>query len=90
MQPQLTEARKPARHSLRGRIKAKAASDHQVSAWWRTHGLPVLISNCSNKYGPFESGLRKTVRWYLDRSDWWEPLRARYAGDRLGLKAGAA
>jgi dTDP-glucose 4,6-dehydratase len=33
----------------------------------------------------FETGLRKTVRWYLDRRDWWEPLRARYAGDRLGL-----
>ena len=33
----------------------------------------------------FETGLRKTVRWYLDRRDWWEPLRARYAGGRLGL-----
>jgi len=193
---------------------SKAASDHLASAWRHTYGLPVLISNCSNNYGPyqfpekliplitlnavegrplpvygdgsnirdwlyvedhvaalrlilakgepgetyniggrnertnlevvqricdlldemapplasgprrglithvtdrpghdhryaidadkletelgwragenFESGLRKTVRWYLDRSDWWTPLRARYAGDRLGLKAGAA
>ena len=33
----------------------------------------------------FETGLRKTVRWYLDRRDWWEPLRRRYAGERLGL-----
>jgi dTDP-glucose 4,6-dehydratase len=33
----------------------------------------------------FETGLRKTVRWYLDRRDWWEPLRAQYAGARLGL-----
>jgi dTDP-glucose 4,6-dehydratase len=32
---------------------SKAASDHLVRAWWRTHGLPVLISNCSNNYGPF-------------------------------------
>ena len=33
----------------------------------------------------FDTGLAKTVRWYLDRRDWWEPLRARYAGERLGL-----
>ena len=188
---------------------SKAASDHLASAWFHTYGLPVLISNCSNNYGPFqfpekliplmivngvlgkplpvygdgsnvrdwlfvedharalrlilergrpgetynvggrnertnlqvvericdlvdemaprddarsrrelitfvtdrpghdaryaidatkletelgwraredfETGLRKTVRWYLDRRDWWEPLRQRYAGERLGL-----
>ena len=187
---------------------SKAASDHLVSAWWHTYGLPVLISNCSNNYGPyhfpekliplmilnalegrplpvygdganirdwlyvedharalwmivrggtpgetynvggrnertnlqvvqrictivdrlapkasgsahdlityvadrpghdrryaidatkledelgwaaketFETGLEKTVRWYLDRRDWWAPLRGRYAGERLGL-----
>ena len=34
----------------------------------------------------FESGIRKTVAWYLARPDWWEPLRERYAGQRLGLK----
>lgn len=32
---------------------SKAASDHLVSAWQRTYGLPVVISNCSNNYGPF-------------------------------------
>jgi len=188
---------------------SKAASDHLASAWFHTHGLPVLISNCSNNYGPhhfpekliplvvinalegrplpvygdggavrdwlyvedharalelivrtgrpgetynvgggaertnlqvvervcdlldelapdptigprrglivftpdrpghdrryaidasklerelgwraretFDTGLRRTVEWYLRRSDWWEPLRARYAGERLGL-----
>jgi dTDP-glucose 4,6-dehydratase len=37
----------------------------------------------------FETGLRRTVRWYLDRRDWWEPLRARYAGERLGLQPAA-
>jgi len=31
---------------------SKAASDHLVVAWGRTYGLPVLISNCSNNYGP--------------------------------------
>jgi dTDP-glucose 4,6-dehydratase len=187
---------------------SKAASDHLASAWWHTYGLPVLISNCSNNYGPyhfpekliplmilnalegrplpvygdggnirdwlyvedharalwmivqggrpgetynvggrnertnlqvvktlcaivdalapkasgsshdlityvsdrpghdrryaidatklenelgwraqetFDTGLEKTVRWYLDRRDWWEPLKRRYAGERLGL-----
>ena len=187
---------------------SKAASDHLASAWFHTYGLPVLISNCSNNYGPyhfpekliplvilnalegrplpvygdgsnirdwlyvedharalklivergnagrtynvggrnertnlqvvqaicdtldrlapplerprrelvtfvadrpghdrryaidatrletelgwraqetFETGLERTVRWYLDRRDWWEPIRARYGGERLGL-----
>ncbi|PRA70187.1 dTDP-glucose 4,6-dehydratase [Pseudomonas sp. MYb187] len=33
---------------------SKAASDHLVRAWHRTYGLPVVISNCSNNYGPFQ------------------------------------
>lgn len=32
---------------------SKAASDHMVRAWHRTYGLPAIISNCSNNYGPF-------------------------------------
>lgn len=32
---------------------SKAASDHLVSAWFHTYGLPVLITNCSNNYGPY-------------------------------------
>jgi len=32
---------------------SKAASDHLVSAWRHTYGLPVLITNCSNNYGPY-------------------------------------
>ena len=31
---------------------SKAASDHLVRAWHRTYGLPILITNCSNNYGP--------------------------------------
>lgn len=31
---------------------SKAGSDHLVRAWHRTYGLPVVISNCSNNYGP--------------------------------------
>ncbi|TCM20810.1 dTDP-glucose 4,6-dehydratase [Novosphingobium sp. PhB165] len=186
---------------------SKAASDHLAKAWHRTYGLPVVVSNCSNNYGPyhfpeklipltilnalagrnlpvygrgenvrdwlyvedhvraldciaergrpgrtynvgggnerrnidvvrqicaildelvpaetprerliafvtdrpghdaryaidasrlenelgwraqetFETGLARTVRWYLDNEWWWGPLRARYEGERLGL-----
>ncbi|MCP9917457.1 dTDP-glucose 4,6-dehydratase [Cyanobium sp. ATX 6F1] len=32
---------------------SKAASDHLALAWQHTYGLPVLLSNCSNNYGPF-------------------------------------
>jgi len=32
---------------------SKASSDHLVSAWYHTYGLPVLITNCSNNYGPY-------------------------------------
>jgi dTDP-glucose 4,6-dehydratase len=32
---------------------SKAASDHLVRAWHETYGLPVVISNCSNNYGPY-------------------------------------
>jgi dTDP-glucose 4,6-dehydratase len=186
---------------------SKAASDHLAKAWYRTYGLPVIISNCSNNYGPyqfpeklipltilnalagerlpvygkgenvrdwlhvedhvralhrivekgrtgetynvgggnerrnidvvrricevldqlrptnrpreclidfvtdrpghdaryaidaskleqelewkaqenFDSGIEKTVRWYLDNEWWWRPLRERYRGQRLGL-----
>ena len=33
----------------------------------------------------FETGIKKTVRWYIERSDWWNPLREKYRGERLGL-----
>ena len=33
---------------------SKAAADHLVRAWYRTYGLPTVITNCSNNYGPFQ------------------------------------
>ncbi|HEC06871.1 MAG TPA: dTDP-glucose 4,6-dehydratase [Thiolapillus brandeum] len=33
---------------------SKASSDHMVRAWHETYGLPVLITNCSNNYGPYQ------------------------------------
>ena len=35
----------------------------------------------------FETGIARTVRWYLDNEAWWRPLRERYAGERLGASA---
>lgn len=32
---------------------SKASSDHLVHAWHRTYGLPILLTNCSNNYGPY-------------------------------------
>ena len=33
---------------------SKASSDHLVRAWYRTYGLPVVLTNCSNNYGPYQ------------------------------------
>jgi len=33
---------------------SKASSDHLVRAWQRTYGLPVIITNCTNNYGPYQ------------------------------------
>jgi dTDP-glucose 4,6-dehydratase len=33
---------------------SKAASDHLVRAWYHTYGLPVVLTNCSNNYGPWQ------------------------------------
>jgi dTDP-glucose 4,6-dehydratase len=33
---------------------SKAASDHLAHAWYKTYGLPIIISNCSNNYGPYQ------------------------------------
>ena len=33
---------------------SKAASDHLVRAWYQTYGLPVITTNCSNNYGPYQ------------------------------------
>lgn len=38
----------------------------------------------------FDTGIEKTVRWYLDNAWWWQPLRERYDGQRLGLVKEAA
>ena len=37
----------------------------------------------------FDTGIEKTVRWYLDNEWWWRPLRDQYNGQRLGLEKSA-
>ncbi len=49
---------------------SKAASDHLVHAWHKTYGLPAVISNCSNNYGPYhfpEKLVPLTILNALDR-----------------------
>jgi len=38
----------------------------------------------------FDTGIEKTVRWYLENEAWWQPLRKAYSGERLGVIAQAA
>ena len=35
----------------------------------------------------FETGIERTVQWYLDNESWWRPILERYSGQRLGLKS---
>jgi dTDP-glucose 4,6-dehydratase len=38
--------------------------------------------------GSFDSGLAKTVQWFIDSEAWWRPIRKTvYTGERLGIKA---
>ena len=44
------------------------------------------ISRAGKKNTSTQEDLMK-ARWYLDREDWWRPIRERYAGERLGKAA---
>lgn len=52
---------------------SKAASDHLVRAWHHTYGLPTLITNCSNNYGPYQFP-EKLIPLVIDRALKGEPL----------------
>ncbi|MGK6323014.1 dTDP-glucose 4,6-dehydratase [Sphingomonas sp. DT-51] len=60
----------------------KAASDHLVSAWGHTYGLPVLITNCSNNYGPYHFP-EKLIPLIIVRALAGEPLPVYGAGDQV-------
>ncbi|WP_445427667.1 dTDP-glucose 4,6-dehydratase [Alishewanella sp. HL-SH05] len=52
---------------------SKAASDHLVQAWQRTYGLPVLITHCTNNYGPFQHQ-EKLIPLVINRALEGQPL----------------
>ena len=52
---------------------SKAASDHLSKAWGHTYGLPVVITNCSNNYGPFQFP-EKLIPLIISNCLEWRPL----------------
>ena len=49
---------------------SKSASDHLVSAWWRTYGVSSLITNCSNNYGGFQFPEKLIPLMIINCMDW--------------------
>lgn len=52
---------------------SKASSDHLVRAWHATYGLPIVISNCSNNYGPYQFP-EKLIPFMILNAIAWKPL----------------
>ena len=61
---------------------SKAGSDHLVSAWGHTYGLPVLITNCSNNYGPYHFP-EKLIPLMIVKALAGEPLPVYGKGDQV-------
>lgn len=61
---------------------SKASSDHLVRAWNKTYDLPVVISNCSNNYGPFQFP-EKLVPLIIQKAVAGEPLPIYGKGDNV-------
>jgi dTDP-glucose 4,6-dehydratase len=61
---------------------SKAGSDHLVSAWCHTYGLPVVITNCSNNYGPFHFP-EKLIPLIIIKCLAGEPLPVYGKGDNI-------
>ncbi len=61
---------------------SKAGSDHLVSAWGHTYGLPILITNCSNNYGPYHFP-EKLIPLVIAKALDGEPLPVYGAGDQV-------
>lgn len=61
---------------------SKAGADHLVSAWGHTYGLPVLITNCSNNYGPYHFP-EKLIPLMIVKALGGEPLPVYGAGDQV-------
>jgi dTDP-glucose 4,6-dehydratase len=52
---------------------SKAAADHLARAWYHTYGLPVVVTNCSNNYGPYQFP-EKLIPLLIDRALAGKPL----------------
>lgn len=61
---------------------SKASSDHLVRAWNKTYKLPVVISNCSNNYGPFQFP-EKLIPLVIQKAIHGEPLPIYGKGDNI-------
>jgi len=61
---------------------SKAASDHLVSAWGHTYGLPVVMTNCSNNYGPYHFP-EKLIPLVIIKALAGEPLPVYGKGDQI-------
>lgn len=62
---------------------SKASSDHLVRAWLRTYGLPTIITNCSNNYGPYQHIEKFIPRMITNRL---RGVRPRLYGDGLNVR----
>ena len=61
---------------------SKASSDHLVRAWWKTYGLPAVISNCSNNYGPYQHP-EKLIPLMISKALSGQPMPIYGAGDNV-------
>ena len=61
---------------------SKAGSDHLVRAWGHTYGLPVLVTNCSNNYGPYHFP-EKLIPLMIAKALGGDPLPDYGAGDQV-------
>jgi dTDP-glucose 4,6-dehydratase len=61
---------------------SKASADHLVRAWHRTYGLPVILSNCSNNYGPYQFP-EKLIPLMIIKALAGEPLPVYGAGENI-------
>lgn len=61
---------------------SKAASDHLVRAWGRTYGLPIVLSNCSNNYGPYQFP-EKLIPVVILKALHGEPIPVYGAGENI-------
>ncbi|MCS3458374.1 dTDP-glucose 4,6-dehydratase [Aeromonas sp. BIGb0445] len=61
---------------------AKASSDHLVRAWHRTYGLPILVTNCSNNYGPWQHA-EKLIPQTINNALAGKPIPLYGKGDQI-------